>query len=135
MPPWLIPDTNICKKTIVKKEMSSQEMHSIFLEHNSIHRHQEKIFTDGSKSREGVGCALPYKQNSYQARLSNKASVFTSEMTAFIESLKMINQSNKKNFVFYSDSYSAVSALKQYNPFSSSSSEGPGMVIPPPHKV
>ena len=64
-----------------------------------------------------MGCALLYKHNSYQARLSNKASVFTAEITAIIESLKMINQSNKKNFVIYSDSYSAVSALKQYNSF------------------
>ena len=97
--------------------MSPQEMLSIFLNHNSVHKSQEKIFTDGSKSRGGVGCALLYKQNSYQARLSNKASVFTAEMTAIIESLKVINQSNKETFVIYSDSYSAVSALDQYNSF------------------
>ena len=117
VPPWLVPDIKLCKKTIVKKEMSSQEMYSKFIEHNSIHRDQEKIFTDGSKSRDGVGCAVLYQKDSYQAWLSKKASVFTAEMTAIIESLKMINQGKKKDFVIYSDSYSAVLALSQYNSF------------------
>ena len=115
-PPWLIPEVNCCKKVICKKNISEEEIKAKFLDHDSIHVNQEKIFTDGSKSSDGVGCAIIYNDFVEQAKLPDTASVFTAELSAIIQSLKLIHDSNRSNFVIYSDSFSAITSLRKFNP-------------------
>ena len=46
-------------------------------------------------------------------KLCDYASVFTAELKAILEALKLINESKYKNFVIYTDSSSAITALKE----------------------
>ena len=117
VPPWLIPEAKCCDKTFSRKNKSEEEILGDFLAHESTHYNQEKIYTDGSKYPDGVGCAVICRDEIYQARLPNSASILTAELTAINHALNVIKDSNKKNFVIFSDSYSAISALKKYNSF------------------
>ena len=115
-PPWLMPEINCCDKIIIKKYKSDEEVRAMFYEHETYHKGQIKIYTDGSKSRIGVGSAVICEDEILQARLPNNASVFTAELVAIVEALRWINASDKGSFVIHSDSYSTISALKQFNP-------------------
>ncbi|GBN28236.1 Putative protein in type-1 retrotransposable element R1DM [Araneus ventricosus] len=75
-----------------------------------------KIFTDGSKLNEQVGCgAICYdnfdqEQWSFSIRLSNNASVFIAEAFAILESIKKIMHLGQ-DFYIFTDSRSVLMAL------------------------
>ena len=117
VPPWLVPEAKCCEKKINKKELSNEETKAQFLEHDLIHRNDVKIYTDGSKSKDGVGCAVIYGDSSYVAKLPDFASIFTAELSAVIKALDLAYNSKKKNFVIYSDSKSTLDSLNKYNSF------------------
>ena len=116
VPPWVIPEILCCSKEIRKKESSEEQIRANFLEHDNVnHQGQEKIYTDGSKSEDGVGCAIVVNNEVFQAKLPDSASIFTAEMTAIVQALEIVYNSKKKDFVIYSDSQSAIDSLKMYN--------------------
>ena len=117
-PPWLFPKMNVCPKLLVKKNVTSEECKAKFLEHDHLnHSDHVKVFTDGSKSCNGVGCAVYIDSTTYQAKLSPMASVFTAELTAITEALALISERQEKEFVIYTDSYSSILALQHFNSF------------------
>ena len=61
-----MPEINYCEKFINKKNMAPEEMKVKFLEHMEEHRSQgqSEIFTDGSKSADGVGVGIKFPQMS-----------------------------------------------------------------------
>ena len=86
-----------------------------FLEHDQIHSKSIKLFTDGSKTSSGVGCAVVHSDTSYVGRLSDNASIFTAELTALAKSLEIVGTLQGTSFTIYSDSNSALMAIQQYN--------------------
>ena len=89
-----------------------------YLQHlSSNHQNHVKIFTDGSKSSEGVGSAFLLDDVIYQGRLSCYASGYTAELTAIESALRNIKEHPKQNFVICTDSLSSISAIRQYNSF------------------
>ena len=74
-----------------------------------------QVFTDGSKSSEGVGSAFLLDNTIHQGRLSSFASGFTAELTAIENALCTINEHHKSSFVICTDSLSSVSAIRQFN--------------------
>ena len=117
IPPWLIPDASVCKKSVVKKNASEEEIRSKFLEHNICHKNHKKLYTDGSKSENGVGCAVIHEDEAYPAKLPDCASIFTAELTAVVAALDLVYHSSESKFVIYSDSWSALEAIKKFNSF------------------
>ena len=115
VPPWIIPEIQCCSEKISKKDTSEEEIKASFLRHDSIHQGLEKIYTDGSKSENGVGCAVVFNDEIYEAKLPNTASIFTAEMTAIVQALEIVHNSRKRHFVIYSDSQSAIDSMKKYN--------------------
>ena len=73
IPPWLLPEVNICGKNLTKNMKSNEEIRAQFLEHNTKHSKQDKLYTDGSKSVDGVGCAVVHNGASYSDKLPNSA--------------------------------------------------------------
>ena len=77
-----------------------------------------KIFTDGSKSDEGVACAAfcpsspggPLSKN-----LPSESSIYTAELTALLLALDLISQSWTRDFLILSDSLSALQAIAGRN--------------------
>ena len=115
-PPWLTPEPKVCNKTVVKKSMPVEEVKMRFLEHDEVHSKSIKIYTDGSKTSSGVGCAVIHGNNFHAGRLTNNASIYTAELTALLQSLKIVSNLQGRSFTIYSDSYSSLLAIKRYNP-------------------
>ena len=113
VPPWLVPEIKICSIKTNKKCMPEEQIKANFLEHDSTHKGQVKIFTDGSKSEIGVGCAVVRGGEVYEAKLPDSSSIYTAELTAIVQALEVVHNSSKNNFVIYSDSKSALESLKQ----------------------
>ena len=116
-PPWLAPPVVCCSTSISKKNSPPEQVRARFLEHDRQHAKDFKIYTDGSKSDEGVGCAIVTREQSGVARLADAASSFTAELTAIVHALKQISNTRAKNFVIYTDSKSAIDAICKFDNF------------------
>ena len=117
IPPWLVPKVSVCDKCVTKKDTSTEEIREKFLEHDVLHKGHTKLYTDGSKSGSGVGCAVIYEGTPYTAKLPDSASIFTAELTAVGAAMDLVNHSSDSKFVIYSDSWSTLEAIKQFNSF------------------
>ena len=119
-PPWIIKKVKICSQLyyLSKKYNTTPSHHRQYaLEHIQRKGHHHAIFTDGSKSSEGVGSAAVSSLQTSKFSLPNEASVFTSEVTAILLAVEIIKSSNEQEnqkFVIYSDSRSAIEALRNY---------------------
>ena len=74
------------------------------------------IFTDGSKSVEGVGAAYYSALGNGDKSLHSAASVFTAELSAMQLAVNFLQDHGIQKAVIYSDSLSAVEALMQPTP-------------------
>ena len=73
----------------------------------------EQIFTDGSKQGERVGAAALFLNGAQKSiRLPDKSSIYSAELRALLLALELIEGSVKKQFIIFSDSLSAMQALK-----------------------
>jgi ribonuclease HI len=70
------------------------------------------VFCDGSVQGEKSGCGVWCGKFSLKARLPNKISIFTAELTAILYAITYI-QNLPGQFVVYTDSYSSIRALRQ----------------------
>ena len=88
-------------------------MRTIFLAHQERHP-TVHIYTDGSKSTEGVGFVAVFPNTTCGGRLTGEASIFTAELyainAAMHEILKGTIDGNR--FTIFSDSRSALLALR-----------------------
>ena len=116
-PPWLVPEASVCDQSVTKKNRSEEEVKSKFLDHDVVHKDHIKLYTDGSKSGSGVGCAVIHEGTAYTAKLPDCASIFTAELTAVVAALDLTFHSSGTKFVIYSDSRSALEAIKKFNSF------------------
>ena len=117
IPPWFIPEISSCEVSTYKKAQSKEEKRVNFYEHNNIHKDCTKLFTDGSKSEGGVGCAVILDNTAHVAKLPDSASVFTAELTAVVGALDLIFHHKGKKYVIYSDSKSTIESLKKFATF------------------
>ena len=117
-PPWLLPTLNVCPKLLTKKNTSTEECKAKFLAHDcEAHAGHVKVFTDGSKTSEGAGCAVYVNDTVYQAKLPSMATTFTAELTAITKALDLFLDRREKEYVIYTDSYSSILALREFNSF------------------
>ena len=116
-PPWTLAGVNVCSHLYYLSKSSAylpshHRQHT--LEHIRSKGLHHEIYTDGSKSAQGVGFAAISSSQSYEVSLPKEASVFTAELMAILYALKIAEVIQNK-CVIYSDSRSAVEALKHYN--------------------
>ena len=119
-PPWIMKKVNVCfhlAKLSKKNDLSPNYHKQYALEH--IHRKgpHYAIYTDGSKSVSGVGCAAVSVNKSRKFSLPKEATVFTAELSAILVALDIIKTSKGKHhhkFIIYSDSKSALEAINSY---------------------
>ena len=78
------------------------------------------IYTDGSKSTEGVGFAAVFPTTTSGGRLTREASIFTAELYAINAAVHEILKGtiNGNRFTIFSDSRSALLALRSDSSFS-----------------
>lgn len=117
-PPWCSPPVKVCLTAGGKKTNPIEQIKSEFLKHASNHHKGIGIYTDGSKSTKGVGCAMVTGDVVISRKLPPTCSIFTAEIYAVLESMKYIFRIGKagEHFTVYSDSSSSLSSLKQLLP-------------------
>ena len=116
-PPWCKTNIKICTTLGGKKKEPGDIIKAKFLDHASTHR-GKRIFTDGSKTSDGVGCAVVAGEDIIRKKLPSPCSIFTAETYAVLLSLKHIFKKGKDGeyFVICCDSVSVLLSLKQYMP-------------------
>ncbi|KAI5697973.1 hypothetical protein M8J77_012423 [Diaphorina citri] len=114
--PWLLKPP-ICdlslssyKKENVPAQMFQNEFKNKLAENFQSHI---KIYTDGSKNEQGVGCALtiPEKNIAKRFGLNKNASIFHAELFALLQSLLTIKELGACNALIITDSLSCLQAI------------------------
>uniref|UniRef100_A0A1B6LNL6 Reverse transcriptase domain-containing protein n=1 Tax=Graphocephala atropunctata TaxID=36148 RepID=A0A1B6LNL6_9HEMI len=108
----IIADSNIkiskkLQKDIVTNQVVNEQMNITYKDHVFV-------YTDGSKSKNGVGAAFHIPNLNFYVKYSlNKyMSSYTAEVVAILKSIQHINNLNDNNFVICTDSQAAVTAIE-----------------------
>ena len=124
-PPWIIPQINVCFSLaqLPKKSNSAIEWRHKFAEHK--HCSNIDIYTDGSKTKTGVGAGVAIETNSTgnnrlfipcKIKLNCKSSILSAELKAIDVGLGALNNFENTSCTIYSDSKGALQTLLQYDP-------------------
>ncbi len=84
------------------------------VEHINMYADHTPVYTDGSRSPSGVGCAFVSGSTTRSFRLPNDASVFITELYAIVLALIFIRSHASSRFLILTDS---LSALLAFDPF------------------
>ena len=99
-----------------KSQVSSNNLHQLYLEHaENYHRYDNHLYTDGSSTDVGVGCSVVGTGQRVSSRLPACATIFTAELTAIRNVLRLIDNNDRIRFTIFSDSKSALQAIRKYN--------------------
>lgn len=118
LPIWNIPTNTFCNgfKCDTKDNVAPNHLKLLFTHHlHEEHGNTSHIYTDGSKTNNGVACAAHQLNRNIVQILPQQASIFTAELYAILNALKIIEQNNHGEYTIFSDSKSAIDAIKQYN--------------------
>ena len=116
MGPWLLPQVSVCEPPPGRKDsLPSHVSLSLFLEHATTHAASLPVYTDGSKTDVGVGFGVVFPSFCRGGSLPAAASIFTAELTAIIVAVKIIFTLSQPGFTIFTDSFSALLALKSFN--------------------
>ena len=110
IPPWENPP-EVDLFDVRKREFLDAETKVQFLLHTCRYRGFDAIYTDGSKTADGVGFAAVGESSNTQGSLPPAASIFTAELHAILAAVKMARASRSNSVVIYSDSRSALQAV------------------------
>ncbi|KAK3883722.1 hypothetical protein Pcinc_011979 [Petrolisthes cinctipes] len=114
--PWLLPEVFPCTCFTDKKEFLPPPVaRSLFLEHAFTHRESLPVYTDGSKSDDGVGFGVVFPDFCRGGRLLSVMSIFTAELSAILYALQVTFTLPQPSFTIFSDSCSALQALCNFN--------------------
>jgi ribonuclease HI/exonuclease III len=114
--PWEFPEPDICLNMaeMTKSDTSPEQYRQQFHAHKHIA--DMDIFTDGSKSSEGVGAGIVIMEGSRPQRIGRRldpmASVFTAEIVAIKSALNLLVPYTDISTVIYSDSKSVLEAIQ-----------------------
>ena len=117
-PIWNIKDEVFCfeGKYGAKRDNSSDGLRQLFFEHaNNYHNNGNYLYTDGSCTDAGVDCAVVGIGQQVVRKLPDCATIFTAELTAIRDALRLIETSNRDQCTIFSDSQSALQAISKYN--------------------
>lgn len=113
-PPWLKHPPNInIKLTNLKKESTAPTVYQKLVRYElSKHNNALIIYTDGSKTQNGVGAAIRVGNETYTWSLEMYCSIFTAESYAIWQALLYFSFTSATSCVICTDSLSCVLSLK-----------------------
>ena len=116
-PQWNIAGVNRCSDLfeIKKKDLQPVTFRRLFQQHSQIHRYTSRIYTDGSKTNDGVGFAY-YHQQSTAHTIPEHASAYTAELYAIYYCLNFIHGLPPAPVTICTDSRSAILAINSVYP-------------------
>ncbi|XP_046684705.1 uncharacterized protein LOC124370464 [Homalodisca vitripennis] len=117
IPPWLVlsPEVVLSLHKYKKENTSNLVFTQAFRELLSARETCDIIYTDGSRSEDGTGCAFITASREYRFCLPSVASVYTAELTALFKALNIVC-SGTRRLVICSDSLSSLQAIKDVYP-------------------
>ena len=116
VPPWALPEVTFCSFFAgTKASVAPQVLCHLFQDHSLLHSGTVPVYTDGSRSSDGVGFGVVFPNFSQGGSLPLAASIFTAELTAIILALKLVFVHQDTHFTIFSDSFGALCALKSFN--------------------
>ena len=118
IPFWTMKRAEICKGMFEcsKRALAPTTIRQFFLEHQREHDSSVSIYTDGSKSNNGVGLSVITSDLKEKRKMPPYSSVFSAELGAISLALYKISSLPYKQFTIYTDSQSALNALEAFNP-------------------
>ncbi|XP_031338199.1 uncharacterized protein LOC116167099 [Photinus pyralis] len=112
IPPWVISKPQVNYKWFdTKKDTNKQYLKQEFLSVLDQYRDYIIIYTDGSKTEEGVGSAFSVTDKTYNWSLPKYTSVYTAELYAIMQALYYSTMSTEKRFLICSDSLSSLKSI------------------------
>jgi len=113
VPSWSLQKPQVNFKLALPKASTSDmiyrmEFHNLCDEQYHDHR---VLYTDGSKSKTGVGAAAISELGNRSASLPIEASIFSAELEAIRLAVNIVRESTPGKYVVMSDSYSVLSSL------------------------
>ncbi|XP_046684647.1 uncharacterized protein LOC124370407 [Homalodisca vitripennis] len=117
IPPWLVlsPEVDLSLHKYKKENTSNLVFTQAFRELLSARAPCDIIYTDGSRSENGTGCAFITASREYRFCLPSVASVYTAELTAILKALNIVCPRTRR-LVICSDSLSSLQAIKDMYP-------------------
>lgn len=100
---------------VKKGNRTKQELRAYFYEHCSQHQNTLKIYTDGSKTSEGVGHAYSYEGVITSKKIPVYSSIFSAELLAIRDSVALAKSNHANNITIFTDSRSSILAISKYN--------------------
>ncbi|XP_053989675.1 uncharacterized protein LOC128882131 [Hylaeus volcanicus] len=112
-PPWTIETPLIIDKFLkVGRDINPNIVKTLYIEITNEYQNHKQVFTDGSKSPQGTGCAVCLPDIDLTFKLPDGFTVFSSEAFAVQEALKYIEKETHNKFIIFSDSKSVILALQ-----------------------
>ena len=112
-PPWLFttPTVNLEFTQYKKQNLNCFLVNHLFNNIKIKYPNYQQIYTDGSKTENGVGCAVVVDQQEFTWRLSSLSSIYTAELFALWQALLICESSHHSSFIIYSDSLSSIQSI------------------------
>lgn len=114
-PPWTIPlpscDTSLTNsgKSEIPANMVNQDFLRLIHKNSNFH----PVYTDASKSINGVGAAIYSETFSATYKLPSATTILSAELFAILKAMKLIQENNIKHSIIITDSLGSINALRQ----------------------
>ena len=116
-PYWLVPAVVIEYLFTSKKQTTTlTEIKQLFLEYQNKFNQHTFIYTDGSKSDGRTGAGISTLHINKSNRLHDFHSIYTAELWAILEVIRIIQNENMRKAIICSDSASSLQAISSRNP-------------------
>ena len=118
IPPWILKRSHICdqlRNLPSRKYNNPNMLLQETLKHMKSHEEYHPIYTDGSKTSNGVGFAAICNQFKKSSSLPSITTVYTAELFAIKTALVSVKESMFNKVIIYSDSLSAIDAIKSFS--------------------
>ena len=116
VPPWkLIPPVIRLDCSVYKKDETSPLIfHTILKSIKDEYKNKIEIFTDGSKTKDGVGSAFHTQGQEYHWTLAQCTSIYTAELYAIWQALLYISfsRSHMQTYLICTDSFSSIQSIR-----------------------
>ena len=112
-PYWFLkqPEIDTTMTKYDKNNTNSTELRHHFYELLLKYPEHVQFYTDGSRSESAVACAGTGNGLTLQIRLPDPASIYTAELSAILQTLVILQQSQHEYILVITDSLSALDAL------------------------
>ena len=118
-PPWITGRISICNEMMkyTKKDTPTNFMKNMFLDHVQEHNiNSYKIYTDGSKTEQGVAYAIYSENFNTSRRIPDCSSIFTAELYGLLEAINYSNNVTEESIILITDSQSSIQAITNLYP-------------------